>query len=576
MIVSNAEVAQAFEKIAILLELENANPFRIRAYYNAARVINGLSQPLSDLLAHEVDLAEYRGIGKDLSEKIKGYMESGHIPLLDELSERHPKKITELAQIENLGPKRIQLLHENLGITSLKELKRAAERQQIREVRGFGVKTEQKILAEIQELQKTPGEMRFALSKVDQIAQPLVSYLKKAQEVKQLELAGSYRRRKETLGDLDILISCENSKKIIDHFVAFENVKTIISKGATRSSVVLRDGLHVDLRVLKEESFGSGLYYFTGSKAHNIEVRKIAKKMGMKLNEYGLFKGDKRIAGLTEEELFHALHLDFIPPELRENRGEIKAAAEHCLPHLIELSDLRGDLHTHTLATDGRNSIAEMAKKARELGHEYLAITDHSQHVHVAHGLDVARLKKHIENIERANELVSGIKLLKGIEVDIMADGSLDLPNSILAELDIRICSVHYQLKMSKMDMTERIIRAMDNPYFNVLGHPTGRLIFKRGPSEFDLEKIIKAAVERGKIFEINCQPDRLDLSAEHCQMAQELGAQFAISSDAHGTTELDFLSFGVDQARRGWVEKKNVINSLLWKDLKKRLRPNL
>lgn len=576
MIVSNAEVAQAFEKIAILLELENANPFRIRAYYNAARVINGLSQPLSDLLAHEVDLAEYRGIGKDLAEKIKGYMESGHIPLLDQLAGRHPKKITELAQVENLGPKRIQLLHENLGITSLKELKKAAERQQIREVRGFGVKTEQKILAEIQELLKTPGEMRFSLSKVDQIAQQLVSYLKKVKEVKQLELAGSYRRRKETLGDLDILISCENSKKIIDHFVAFENVKTIISKGATRSSVVLRDGLHVDLRVLKAESFGSGLYYFTGSKAHNIEVRKIAKKMGMKLNEYGVFKGSKKIAGQTEVEVFKALHLDYIPPELRENRGEIKAAAEHRLPHLIELSDLRGDLHAHTLATDGRNSIAEMAMKARELGHEYLAITDHSQHVYVAKGLNVSRLKKHLEDIDRANELVSGIKLLKGIEVDIMADGTLDLPNSILAELDIRICSVHYQLKMSKMDMTERIIRAMDNPYFNILGHPTGRLIFKRGPSEFDLEKIIKAAVERGKFFEINCQPDRLDLSAEHSQMAQELGAQFAISSDAHGTTELDFLSFGVDQARRGWVEKKNVINSLLWKDLKKRLRPNL
>lgn len=576
MIVSNAEVAQAFEKIAILLELENANPFRIRAYYNAARVINGLSQPLSDLLAHEVDLAEYRGIGKDLAEKIKGYMESGHIPLLDQLAGRHPKKITELAQIENLGPKRIQLLHENLGITSLKELKKAAERQQIREVRGFGVKTEQKILAEIQALLKTPGEMRFSLHKVDQIAQQLVSYLKKAKEVKLIELAGSFRRRKETLGDLDILISCENSKKIIDHFVAFENVKTIISKGATRSSVVLRDGLHVDLRVLKAESFGSGLYYFTGSKAHNIEVRKIAKKMGMKLNEYGVFKGSKKIAGQTEVEVFKALHLDYIPPELRENRGEIKAAAEHRLPHLIELSDLRGDLHAHTLATDGRNSIAEMAMKARELGHEYLAITDHSQHVYVAKGLNVSRLKKHLEDIDRANELVSGIKLLKGIEVDIMADGTLDLPNSILAELDIRICSVHYQLKMSKMDMTERIIRAMDNLYFNILGHPTGRLIFKRGPSEFDLEKIIKAAVERGKFFEINCQPDRLDLSAEHSQMAQELGAQFAISSDAHGTTELDFLSFGVDQARRGWVEKKNVINSLLWKDLKKRLRPNL
>ncbi|MDD4974635.1 MAG: DNA polymerase/3'-5' exonuclease PolX [Bacteriovorax sp.] len=576
MDVSNAEVAQAFEDIAILLELENANPFRIRAYQNAARVINGLSQPVTDLLAKAVDLSEYRGIGKDLSKKIMGYVKTGHIPLLDELSKHHPKGIIELARIENLGPKRIQILHDKLGITSLKDLKSSAEKGQIKKVKGFGEKTEKKILKAIKELTAIRKESRVPLHLVDQIARQLVLYLKKSKEVRQVEVAGSYRRRKETVGDLDILVTCNNSKNIIDHFVAYENVKNIISKGSTRSSVVLRDGLHVDLRVLKEESFGSGLYYFTGSKAHNIEVRKIAKKMGLKINEYGVFKGSKKIAGVNEEEVFKAIHLDYIPPELRENRGEIKAASEHCLPNLITVTDLRGDLHAHTTATDGKNTILEMAEKARELGHNYLAITDHSQHVHVANGLDVERLKKHIKDIDRINEKISGIKILKGIEVDILEDGSLDLPNSILAELDIRICSIHYKLKMNKKDMTERIIRAMDNPYFNILGHPTGRLIFKRAPYEFDLEKVVKAAVERGKFFEINCRPDRLDLSAEHCQMVQELGAKFAISTDAHSTMELNFLNFGTDQARRGWVEKKNVINSLMWKELRKLLSPNL
>lgn len=573
MNVSNAEVAQAFEKIAILLELENANPFRIRAYRNAARVIDGFSQPVSDLLAKEVDLSEYRGIGKDLSKKIKDYVETGHITLLDELAKRHPKRIIELAQIENLGPKRIQKLHTTLGISSLKDLKKAAELGKIKTIRGFGEKIENKILEAVSGLTKIYSKNRFLLHNVDQTALQLVQYLKQFKGVKQVEVAGSFRRRKETIGDLDILVTCENPKNLIEHFVGHENVKNIISsKGSTKSSVVMRDGLHVDLRVLAEESFGSGLYYFTGSKAHNIEVRNIAKKMGMKINEYGVFKGEKRIAGKTEEEVFKAIHLDYIPPELRENRGEIKAAQEHRLPNLITVKDLRGDLHAHTTATDGRNTILDMAKKAIELGHNYLAITDHSQHVRVANGLDVERLKKHIEDIDKANEKIAGIKLLKGIEVDILADGSLDLPDSILSELDIRICSVHYQLKMNKEKMTERIIRAMDNPYFNVLGHPTGRLIFKRAPYEIDLEKIIKAAVERGKFFEINCQPDRLDLDAEHCQMVQEMGAKFSISTDAHSTMQLDFLNFGTDQARRGWVEKKNVINTLMWKDLKKLL----
>lgn len=570
VLVSNADVAKAFEQIAILLEIENANPFRIRAYRNAARTMEELSRPVTDILAKNEDLSIYPGIGKDLSNKIILLVKTGHIPLLDELIKRHPKGILDLLRIENLGPRRIRKLHDELGISSLNDLKKAAINKQIRKVQGFGEKTEIKILEKIRELTKMAQENRTSLYKCDKIYQQILLYLKKIKEVKKVEVAGSCRRRKETVGDLDILITCDNSKKIIDHFVSYENVGSIISKGTTRSSVVLSNGLHVDLRVFKEESFGAGLYYFTGSKSHNVEVRKIAKKLGMKINEYGVFKGNIKIAGKTEEDVFRAIHLDYIPPELRENRGEIIAATEHRLPNLITVSDLRGDLHVHTIASDGRNTILEMAEKAKALGHKYLAITDHSKKVHIARGLDVLRLKKHIEDIDRANNRISGIKLLKGIEVDILENGLLDLPNSILAELDIRICSVHYQFKMSKNNMTERLLRAMDNPYFNILGHPTGRLIFKRPSYDFDFEKIIKAAVERGKIFEINCQPDHLDFNAENCQMANELGAKFAISTDAHSTAELHFLNLGTDQARRGWVEKKSVINSFAWEDLKK------
>ena len=572
MLVSNAEVAEAFEKIAMLLELENANAFRVRAYRNAARLIEGLSQSLTDLVAKNVDLSELHGIGADLAEKIKLYVSTGHLSLLEELKKRHPKKIIELSQIDNLGPKRIQVLQKELGISSLKDLKKAALKNQIRELKGFGVKTEKKILEEIKQLTKIRKENRLPLHIADQIAADLVHYLKKSKELKNIVIAGSIRRRRETIGDLDILVVCENAKKIIDYFIKYENVKAILSKGITRSSVVLKNGLHIDLRVFREESFGSGLYYFTGSKDHNIEVRKIAHQMGLKINEYGVFKGEMKIAGKTEEEVFKAVHLDYIPPELRENRGEIKAAKEHHLPKLISVTDLVGDLHAHTTATDGRNTIYEMAEMAKALGHQYLAITDHSQKVHVAKGLDVKRLKRQIEEIDKVNEEISGIKILKGIEVDILEDGSLDLPNSILSELDIRICSIHYQTKMSKTDMTERIIRAMDNPYFNILGHPTGRLILKRAPYEFDFEKVIKAAIERGKFFEINCQPERLDLNAENCQMIKELGARFSISTDAHSTFELNYLNNGTDQARRGWIEKKHVINTLPWKDLKKLL----
>lgn len=570
MLGANLDLAKAFEKIATFLELEDANPFRIRAYRNAARTLNEINRPIKDLLRENVDLTTYPGIGDDLSNKIILFVKTGHIPLLDELSKRHPNDISELMGIDNLGPKRIKKLHEELGISSLEELKKAAEEKKIRNLVGFGEKTESKILERLKALTKINSERRILLVECDQISSHLVSYLEKCEDIKKIEVAGSARRRKETVGDVDIVVTGENFKKIIDYFTSYNNVSSIISKGTTRSSVILSSGLQVDLRVFKEESFGAGLYYLTGSKSHNIEVRTIAKKMGMKINEYGVYKGKVNIASKTEADIFKVMNLDFIPPELRENRGEILAASGHRLPKLVALSDLKGDLHTHTSSTDGRNTILEMAQKAKELGYQYIAITDHSKKVRIARGLDVPRLKKYIDDIDEANEKVSGIKILKGIEVDILEDGTLDLPDSVLSLLDIRVCSIHYQLKMNKRDMTERLMRAMDNPYFNILGHPTGRLIFKRAHSEFDFEKIIKAGVERGKFFEINSQPARLDLSSENCQIACELGAKFAISSDAHSTAELELINYGTDTARRGWVEKKNVINSLEWSELKK------
>jgi DNA polymerase (family X) len=569
MDISNHEVAEALKTTAFLLEIENANPFRIRAYRNAAQVLEDLPQPVTELVAQNENLADYSGIGKDLAEKIKTYVETGHFTLLDELTKKHPPTLRELTKLPNLGPKKVRLLHEKLGIASIKDLQTAIKQELIREVPGFGVTTENKIKEDLEKFLQRGESRRFLWSEVDLIARQLLDYLNESQEIQQCVLAGSYRRRKETVGDLDILVTGQKPKKMMDHFVAYQEVQKILSQGATRSTVILKNGLQVDLRVLKEESFGSGLYYFTGSKAHNIEVRKLARQEGLKINEYGVFKGKKKIVSNSEEEIFEVMGMDYIHPEMRENRGEIAAAREHRLPELITLDDIQGDLHSHTIATDGRNTIEEMALKAKKLGLKYLAVTDHSQNLKVAGGLDVKRLKKHIEAIDEINAKIKGIKILKGIEVDILENGSLDLPDSILKELDIRVCSIHMRFKMSAEAMTERIIRAMDNRYFNILGHPTGRLILKRDPFEFDFERVVQASVERGKFLEINCQPNRLDLNAEHCQLAQELGAKFVISTDAHSNSGLDNMHLGVAQARRGWVEKKNVVNALSWKELK-------
>jgi DNA polymerase (family X) len=571
MPIQNTDISYIFNKVADLLEIDGANPFRIRAYRNAARTVSDLTRDISDVIEENRDLTDFPGIGKALAQKIREIVDTGSLSLLKALEARMPSDLNRLTKVSGLGPRRVRTLHRDLGIKGLKDLRNAAEKGDIRKLKGFGKKTEQTILEDLDRLgNKSVGVKLF---EAEQRAEPLLAYLKNIKGIEEIIVAGSFRRRKETVGDLDILVTCKKGSDVMERFVGYEDVQKVISKGETRSSVVLRSGLQVDLRVLPQVSYGAALHYFTGSKDHNVAIRKLAVRSKLKINEYGVFKGDKRIAGRTEKEVYDSVGLAYIEPELRENRGEVEAARQNRLPDLIKLEDLKGDLHTHTKATDGHNSLREMAQTAKDRGYEYLAVTDHSKKVTVAKGLDVENLKKQIIAIDRLNETLQGITLLKGIEVDILKDGSLDLPDEILKELDIRVCSVHYNRKLSEKKQTERIIRAMDNPYFNILAHPTGRLINEREPYAIDLQKIMEAARDRGCFLEINAHPERMDLPEQYCKMAKEMGLKVVISTDAHSSADLNLMRFGVDQARRGWLEASDVLNTRSWDQLKKMLQ---
>jgi DNA polymerase (family 10) len=571
MPIHNRDVAKILDKVADILDIEGANPFRVRAYRNASRIVSDLPQSVSDMVDADADLSEIAGIGKDLAQKIQEIVETGSLSLLRELEGQTSAELNTLMKVAGLGPKRVRALHRELGIGNLEELKKAAQRGEIKGLRGFGKKTEESILEELRHVEA--GQERIKLVAAEEMGQSLLDYLREGKGIKDLIIAGSYRRRKETVGDLDILVTCKKGSQVMDRFVSYENVSKVVSKGETRSTVVLRSGLQVDLRVVPQASYGAALHYFTGSKAHNIAVRKLGMERKLKINEYGVFKGKERIAGKTEHEVYKQVDLPYIEPELRENWGEIEAAQEGRLPELITVEEIRGDLHAHTKETDGRNSLEEMAQAASERGYDYLAITEHSKRVTMAHGLDKKRLAERIEKIGRLNETLGDTLVLKGIEVDILKDGSLDLPNEILKELDLTICSVHYDRNLPRDKQTERIIHAMDNPYFNILAHPTGRLIGEREPYEVDLERIMEAARERGCFLELNAHPERLDLSDRYCKMAKEMGIRVAISTDAHSVTHLDLIRFGVDQARRGWLEPDDVLNTRSWKQLKRLLR---
>jgi DNA polymerase (family 10) len=566
VVVTNSEIADIFREVADILEIQGANPFRVRAYRTAARTVSALGRNVADMINAGEDLTELQGIGEDLAGKIEEIVETGSLEQLEHLKNETSPELAKLLEIEELGPKRVRQLHEALGVNTLKELEEAAEADKIERLEGFGSVLQEKILASVKG--KQGQEERIQLRTAEDLAMPLVAYLRSLEAVQRIEVAGSYRRRQETVGDLDILTISDDWEEVSHQFINYDAVVDIVSQGKTRSTVILRTGLQVDLRVVSPESHGAALFYFTGSKAHNIAIRNLAIDRGMKVNEYGVFEDDRRIAGETEEEIYGLFDLPFIPPELREDRGEIEAARKGELPDLVTVEDIRGDLQMHTDASDGRATLEEMVRAAQKRGYEYIAITDHSPHVVVTQGLDADALAKQIDEIDAMNDQLDDIRILKSIEVDILADGSLDLPNSILSRLDLTLCSIHSSFGLSREKQTERIIRAMDNPNFNILAHPTGRRIGDRAPIDVDLERVMEAALERNCFLEVNAQPDRLDLNDIYSKMAKEMGLKLSISTDAHSPDELAFMAYGVYQARRGWLEADDILNTQGWKEL--------
>ena len=567
MPVHNATIEAIFDEIADLLDIQGANPFRVRAYRNAARTIGDLGTDVKTLMERGTELTEIPGIGEDLAKKIQEIIESGRCEFLERLHKELPPAITELLKIPGLGPKRVKVLWHDLHIQTLEQLLRAARDGRIRELPGFGEKTEQKIVEAAQA--HLSQARRFKLAVAAQYADAFTTYLRRVKGVERVDVAGSFRRMRETVGDIDILVTAEEASGVMDRFTAYEEVKEVLASGPTRGSVVLKAGIQVDVRIIPKDSYGAALVYFTGSKAHNIAIRRIAQEKGLKINEYGVFKADRRIAGETEESVYKAIGLPWIAPELREDRGEVEAALAGTLPRLIELSDLRGDLHAHSKASDGHNTIREMAQAAQGAGLEYVAITEHSRRLTVAHGLDPVRLAKQGVEIDRLNHELKGITVLKGIEVDILEDGTLDLPDSVLAGLDIVVAAVHSKFDLPRAKQTQRILTALDNPVVSILAHPSGRLIEEREPYDVDMQKIIRKAKANGIALEVNAHPERLDLLDIYCQMAKQEGVLVSINSDAHSTFEFGMLRFGVGQARRGWLEKKDVLNTRSMKELK-------
>jgi DNA polymerase (family 10) len=569
----NKAIADFFTEIADILEIQGENPFRIRSYRNAARTIEDMSQSLEALVRAGENLEEIPGIGKSISEKIREILSTGKCQSLEELRSHVPQGLTELLKLEGLGPKKVKVLYDELNVDSVDRLEKAAQAGRLRNLPGMGLKTEEKIIKSIEHYRAGMG--RFKLSVGFQYAEALLRHLKGVPGVRRLDPAGSFRRRRETIGDLDILAICGKGCKVMDRFAGYGDVAEVLARGETKSSVRLKCGLQVDLRVLEEESYGAALHYFTGSKAHNVAIRERAKEKGLKVSEYGVFraKDEKRLSGAEEADVFKAVGLPLIAPELREDRGEIQAAEKGKLPRLVEPSDIRGDLQMHTTASDGKNSILEMARKGKEMGYAYIAITDHSKAVRVAGGLDEKQLAKHLKEIEKANGQISGIRILKGVEVDILPDGTLDLKDDILKECEVVLASVHSRFNMEEEEMTRRVIKAIKNPNVNILAHPTGRLILEREPFKINLQEVIRVAIDQGVAVEINAYPDRLDLKDVDARMARDMGARLAINTDAHSDRQLELMKFGVFTARRGWIEARDVINTLPLGGLLKTLR---
>ena len=570
MPVSNIAVAAALGEIADRLEIQGANAFRIRAYRMAARTIQELPDDVRAKIERGETLAGLPGIGADLAGKIAEIATSGACEILRTLRREMPPAITELLQIPGLGPKRVRMLWQELGVQSAEQVLRAARDQRIRALHGFGELTERRIESAIgAHLSK---ERRVKLAVAAEYANALVDYLSAQPGVERVAVAGSFRRMRETVGDLDILVVASDGRALTERFAAYPDVEQRLALGPTKASVRLRSGLQVDLRVVARESFGAALVYFTGSKPHNIALRKLGLALGLKVNEYGVYRGAKRIAGDTEASVYAALGLPPIPPELREDQGELDAAKGRSLPRLVEYADLRGDLHAHTDATDGRDTLEAMVEAAQAAGLQYVAITDHSQRQAMSHGLDGPALLRQARKIARVRKQAT-IDVLHGIEVDILDDGALDLADAVLSRLDVVVAAVHAQFNLSRAKQTERILRALDNPWVDVLAHPTGRLIGEREPYDVDMAAVVAKARACGVHLELNAYPDRLDLTEVNCRMCKDSGVRVAIDSDAHSVRGFAMLRLGVGQARRGWLTADDVVNTRTLAELRPLLR---
>lgn len=571
----NAEIAEAFNEIADILELRGENVFRVNAYRRAAQTVEALARAIEDVAAAGT-LGELPGIGKDLAGKIQEYVESGEIDYLKELRRDTPAILLDMLRIPGVGPKTAVRLHEELGVTSLDELRQAALDHRIQALPKMKAKTEENILKGLDFLSRSSG--RTPIGVALPLAEEVVSTLEAIPGVKRVAAAGSLRRFRETVGDIDILCVSKKPEEVIKQFTHLAGVSRVLAEGSTKGSVVLSEGLQADLRVVEEASYGAALAYFTGSKEHNIRLREIAIKRGLKLNEYGVFKESKggakkaaaagddaegaRVAGRTEEEVYRALGLPWIPPEIREDSGEIDAARAGSLPDLVEIGDIRGDLHCHSTYSDGAGTLAEVAAAGKKRGYGYILVTDHSQSLHVANGLSPERLRRQLDEIDGLNAKLKGFRLLRGSEVDILPDGSLDMREDLLERLDAVYVAIHSSFKMKRDAMTRRVVAALEHPRSSILAHPTGRLIGTRDAFEIDMEEVIRAAARTGTAIEINAHPVRLDLDAGNCRLASQAGVMIAIGTDTHVLDELDYMRYGVGTARRGWLEKKNIINT--------------
>jgi DNA polymerase (family 10) len=571
MVVENIDVARIFDEVADLLEISGESFFRVRAYRNASRVIRDLTTSLASIAEEPgAGLESLPGVGKDLAARINEILETGDLALKRDLESQLPTGLLDVMKVAGLGPRKAHALYLELGVNDLESLGEAARSGRIRELKGFGPRTESNILEGISTIDSFGKRMLHADAQV--YAEQLVEHMRACQGLRAVEVAGSYRRLKETVGDLDLLVVCDDSGAATERFVSFPGVKRVLAKGPTKTSLVTGPDLQVDMRVVDEDCLGAALQYFTGSQSHSVALRQLAQRKGLKVNEYGVFKGEKKIAGSTEEKVYASLGLPWIPPELRENRGEIQAAMEGRLPDLVELEAIRGDLHVHTDATDGRDSLADMVAAARRRGYLYIAITNHTKRVTMVGGLDEKGLLRHWREVEKLDAGTPGIHVLKGVEVDILDDGSLDIADEVLAEADYVVASVHYNTNMPQARMTKRMVNAVSHPHVNALGHPTGRIINKRPPYRVEMKDVIAAAASSGTFLELNAAPDRLDIDDNMCRAARDSGVKVSIATDAHSVKGYDFMRYGANQARRGWLEPGDVINTLNFRSLKKLL----